>query len=95
MIEVPEYFAQAVIGDNGIDHEELIVIEELSELQKEIVKHFRGKGDLWSLVDEMADVYICLKNLQVGLFVSDHELNEHIMNKTERYYARREKGDTK
>lgn len=95
MIEVPGYLTQAVLADNGLSHEELICLEELSELQKEITKHLRGKVNMHNLVEEMADVYICLKSLQSGLFISDREINEAITEKTDRYLRRQKAGDTK
>ena len=95
MIEVPGYLTQAVLSDNGLSHEELICLEELSELQKEITKHLRGKGNMRDLVEEMADVYNCLKTLQTGMFISDREINEAITEKSDRYLRRRKAGDTK
>ena len=38
----------------------ITVMEELSELQKEISKSLRGKGDRVSLIEEYADVMISL-----------------------------------
>lgn len=95
MIEVPGYLTQAVLADNGLSHEELICLEELSELQKEITKHLRGKGNTRDIVEEMADVYICLKTLQAGMYISDREINEAITEKTDRYLRRQKAGDTK
>jgi NTP pyrophosphatase (non-canonical NTP hydrolase) len=95
MIEVPGYLTQAVLADNGLSHEELICLEEMSELQKEITKHLRGKGNMRDLIEEMADVYICLKTLQAGMFISDREINEAITEKADRYLRRRKAGDTK
>jgi hypothetical protein len=93
--DIPLYFSNQVIEDNGLAYEELICLEELSELQKEITKHLRGKGNIQNIISEIADVYICLSHLQTGLFISDREINEAIMMKTERYFERRESGDTK
>jgi len=42
-----------------------MVLEEMSELQKEICKAKRGKHDPDALVDEIADVTIMLEQLQV------------------------------
>ena len=95
MIEVPGYLTQAVLTDNGLSHEELICLEELSELQKELTKHLRSKGNMRDLVEEMADVYICLKTIQAGMFISDREINEAIVEKTDRYLRRQKAGDTK
>lgn len=95
MIEVPGYLTQAVLTDNGLSHEELICLEELSELQKELTKQLRNKGNMHDLVEEMADVYICLKTIQSGMFISDREINEAIVEKTDRYLRRQKAGDTK
>lgn len=95
MIEVPGYLTQAVLTDNGLSHEELICVEELSELQKELTKQLRNKGNMHDLVEEMADVYICLKTIQTGMFISDREINEAIVEKTDRYLRRQKAGDTK
>ena len=95
MIEVPGYLTQAVLSDNGINHEELICLEELSELQKELTKQLRNKGNMRDLVEEMADVYICLKTIQTGMFISDREINEVIVEKTDRYLRKQKAGDTK
>lgn len=95
MIEVPGYLTQAVITDNGLSHEELICLEELSELQKELTKQLRNKGNMRDLVEEIADVYICLKTIQTGMFISDREINEVIVEKTDRYLRKQKAGDTK
>lgn len=42
----------------------VIAMEEMSELQKEISKCLRGKGNSSDLLQEMADVYICLAYVQ-------------------------------
>lgn len=41
----------------------VIVMEELAELQQEISKQLRGCGNDFHLIEEMADVYICLEYL--------------------------------
>lgn len=47
----------------GIDHEKDILMEEMAELQKEIIKERRGFGRREDVIDELADVYICLGHL--------------------------------
>lgn len=64
----------------GTDHQLNIVIEELSELIKEICKHKRGYLNRTNIVEEMADTYIVLKQLQMIFCVTDKELAE-----TEKY----------
>jgi NTP pyrophosphatase (non-canonical NTP hydrolase) len=43
----------------------VIAIEECSELQKEITKIIRKKGDLTNLAEEIADVEIMLEQLKL------------------------------
>ncbi|MBQ8737782.1 MAG: hypothetical protein IJY78_08210 [Bacteroidaceae bacterium] len=44
-----------------------VAIEEMSELQKELCKHIRGKDVHEGVAEEMADVYIMLEQL-IGIF---------------------------
>jgi NTP pyrophosphatase (non-canonical NTP hydrolase) len=41
-----------------------MVIEEMSELAKEICKHQRGKDNSLAIADEVADVYIMLEQVK-------------------------------
>lgn len=54
---------QLAIEKYGIDHEKDILMEEMAELQKEIIKERRGFGRREDVIDELADVYICLGHL--------------------------------
>ena len=44
------------------DKQIIVAIEELSELQKELCKHLRGKIDITNLIEEIADTEQKLKN---------------------------------
>jgi NTP pyrophosphatase (non-canonical NTP hydrolase) len=60
-------------------HENLIIdMEEMDELSQQISKQLRGKGDYYSLLEEMADVQICLYHLQNLFNITDEELNKAI-----------------
>lgn len=48
----------------GIETTGIICMEEMAELQQQISKYLRGCGDRLCLLEEMADVYICLKDLE-------------------------------
>ena len=48
-----------------------MVIEEMSELAKEICKHKRGKQNLCELADEIADVTIMLEQARLIFGVND------------------------
>lgn len=49
----------------------VIVMEECSELQKEISKIIREKGDLGNLAEEIADVEIMLEQLKLIFTLHD------------------------
>lgn len=46
-------------------HQVIVAIEELSELQKELTKWLRSKGNTAGLMEEMADVSIMLNQLEL------------------------------
>lgn len=48
----------------GDDAQLILAMEELSELQKEICKRFRGKDNEFQLADEIADATIMLEQLR-------------------------------
>lgn len=68
----------------------LMVLEEMSELQKEILKHVnRGKDNLPQIIDETADVAIMLTQLQM-IFGIEDAVEKHIPEKIELIRARLE-----
>lgn len=60
----------------GIDNQMNVVIEEMSELTKEICKYKRGFYNRNNIIEEMADVFIMLYQLQIMLDITDYELVE-------------------
>ena len=80
---------QKAINWYGADKQMLIAIEELSELQKAIVKWFRKpteetKSDI---SEEMADVYVMLKQLEI-MHKNDTEVQKNIDYKIKRLQER-------
>lgn len=61
-----------------------VTMEELAELQQQISKQIRGCGDRIGLLEEMADVYICLNFLKSIFNVSEEDLRKSIDIKLER-----------
>ena len=60
-----------------------MLLEEMSELQKEICKHWRGRQNLQEIAEEMADVQIMLD--QMTLYFQNGGLQEQErMKKLER-----------
>lgn len=62
--------------DNSV--QDLILIEEMSELTKELLKQRRGKHNRPQILEEMAHTYISLKVVQTILEIDDQELQEYI-----------------
>ena len=57
------------IYDDAIDYfgdesQKIMVIEEMSELTKELCKELRGRGDVEHIADELADVEITLAQIK-------------------------------
>ena len=56
---------QKAIEIYGAESQLNVAIEELSELIKEICKHKRGENNVVAIIEEMADVYIMLEQMQM------------------------------
>lgn len=55
----------------GVRTQVMMVIEEMSELTKEICKHFRGRPNIEAMADEIADVTIMLEQLRMLYGLND------------------------
>jgi hypothetical protein len=49
----------------------MMVFEEMSELQKELCKNWRGKNNIEEIADEVADVEIMLAQLKMIYEIKD------------------------
>lgn len=63
---------QWAISNWGEDAQMKMVLEEMSELQKEICKRWRGKDNLDAIIEEVADVEIMLDQLKLMLDIPYH-----------------------
>lgn len=63
----------------------IVMMEEFSEAQKELSKFLRGKGDEEGLLEEMADVQICLFKYQKLFDISDETLNKAMCIKLDEF----------
>lgn len=81
---------------NNIETEQVIIMEELSELIQEVSKHYRKKGSIMHLLEEMADVYICLEELKLLTGIDVHDIEAAMSVKYERIRndMESEKGET-
>lgn len=68
--------------------QQVIWMEELAELQQAISKSLRGKLDRYNLIEEVADVLICLTQLRIEYAIDDLELQAMIDYKHRRNVER-------
>lgn len=79
---------QQLINKFGAEHQIVLAIEELSELQKELCKILREEADGVALMEEIADVEIVLE--QVKLILKNHKdvnflIDKKLQRAKERY----------
>lgn len=65
---------QAAINTFGKGQQEIVAVEELSELQKELTKDLRGIGNRENIVEELTDVLIMLDQIRHIHNISDSEI---------------------
>lgn len=86
---------ERAIETYGKDMQLNVAVEELSELIKEICKHKRGNDNRENIIEEMADCYIMLKQLE---YIFDIDYNDIITirsNKIDRLAKRLEERSQK
>jgi hypothetical protein len=71
----------------GVEHQAVVAIEEMSELQKELCKLMRGKIDLNHIAEEVADVEIMLEQIKEAYNLY-HAVDTHRYFKLQRLDAR-------
>ena len=62
----------------------IIVMEELSELSKEVSKELRGKGDQYNILKELADVQLSIYYVQEVCGIKDEDLHKAMNIKMKR-----------
>lgn len=73
-----------------------IAMEEAAELAIECSKMNRNQGDIYGLLEEMADVFICLEYLQKLHGFTDQQILRAIAVKLKRYWNKHgSKGENK
>lgn len=71
----------------GEESQRLIAIEEMSELTKELCKFSRDQSSRDKIADEVADVYICLNQIELMFKLRD-TVNERMAFKLKRLEQR-------
>ncbi len=74
-------------------HQLDIAIEEMSELTKEICKYKRGFDNRENIIEEMADVFIMLRQLKLIFNITDKELHNAELAKIKRLREHMKEGD--
>lgn len=72
----------------GIVAQLIVAIEEMSELIKEISKWFRRNDNRLEILNELADVLIMMKQVQILFDFTDNEINDRISYKLKRIEER-------
>lgn len=71
--------------------QKIMVLEETSELQKEVCKSLRGADNRDAIVEETADVLIMIEQLKIMHHITDEELEKVIEFKLNRLDKRMKK----
>lgn len=100
MVEIDARVNQATMDRYGIQNQSLVAMEELSELQKAVsklvrypeerTKPFDFKGLRNNLIEEMADVLICMDQLINFYKIDRSDIQDTIRAKQERQAKRLE-----
>ena len=77
----------AAIKTYGKEAQTKMVLEEMSELQKEICKAWRGRDNIGNIAEEIADVEIMLDQLKLMLDIEE-EVGQYRQEKLRRLEQR-------
>lgn len=81
------------VDNYGEEIQATVCMEECSELIQAISKAKRGKIDLDNMIEEIADVLICIEMLKQMYMISDDKINKWIEKKQAREAERMEKNE--
>lgn len=87
-VEVPMNILSDSIKLHGMTIKKVVCAEEMSELIKEICKDLRGEVRPNNVIEEFADVYICLNMLKLMYDIKDSDIQQWVDHKTERQIKR-------
>ena len=79
---------RSAIRKNGKAMQTVVAIEEMSELQKELTKFIRGKGNRDNLIEEVADVLVMITQIQLMYHIPDDEVEKVMRLKLNRLKER-------
>ena len=88
---------EKAIATYGKDMQLNVAIEEFSELIKEICKSKRGADNKKAIIEELADCYIMMEQIQIIFDIQNHAINEVVdykITRLENRLAERSKNGT-
>lgn len=77
-----------VIQSKGNEHQMIIAIEEMAELTKELTKSLRHRDNRDAVLEEYADVTICLMQIREIFALKDIEIQSMVNKKLDRLRER-------
>ncbi len=80
-------FLKKLIEYNGIETQKLKLYEEMSELQKELIKNTMEKQNTMEIIEEVADVEIMLEQVKLYYGV-EYLIEEYKKNKIKKLKKR-------
>lgn len=78
---------QSAINEYGAYAQSMMLLEEMSELQKEICKSYRGKDNAEQIAEEIADVEIMLAQIKM-IYGVEEETRRYRESKVNRLWER-------
>ena len=84
MVPISDSIVKQSIDFYGEDIQSTVCMEECAELIQAISKAKRGKIDRDNMIEEIADVLICIEMLKQMYMISDEKINKWIEKKQER-----------
>ena len=88
MIIIDSNVVKKSIEHYGADLQTVVCMEECAELIQAISKMKRGKDNRYNLIEEIADVMICIEILKQVYGISDNEIQNYVCQKQNRSIER-------
>lgn len=88
MIIIDSNVVKKSIEHYGADLQTVVCMEECAELIQAISKMKRGKDNRDNLIEEVADVMICIEILKQVYGISDNEIQNYVCQKQNRSIER-------
>ena len=88
MIIIDSNVVKKSIEHYGADLQTVVCMEECAELIQAVSKMKRGKDNRDNLIEEMADVMICMEILKQVYGISNNEIQNYVCQKQNRSIER-------